>query len=84
MTQDAKTDKLQFLIKWNDMNEANLVPAKRANIACPQLVIKFYENHLIWSTDAATPTELGDEIQEMDGNSNDEFYRDFDWEIIMQ
>jgi hypothetical protein len=39
---------LMFLMKWKESHNYSLVLAKTAKIVCPQIVIKFYEEHLIF------------------------------------
>lgn len=43
-------NELLFLIQWKDKDRAQLVKSKEARKHCPQLVIDFYEERLIWQT----------------------------------
>lgn len=45
------TGTLTFLIQFKGVDQAELVPAPIANVKCPQLVIKFYEERLSWYSD---------------------------------
>ena len=48
---------LMFLIKWEDINEADLVPSEEANVKCPDVVIKFYEDNLYMKTEIEKRTD---------------------------
>ncbi|XP_039292838.1 chromobox protein homolog 3-like [Nilaparvata lugens] len=39
---------IHYLIGWSGSPETDVVPAKLANLKCPQLVIKFHEERVTW------------------------------------
>jgi Chromo shadow domain len=43
-----RNGRLAYLIKWKDTNDVDLVFATDANIACPQVVIEFFEKHIVF------------------------------------
>ncbi|XP_065053325.1 chromobox protein homolog 1-like isoform X2 [Rhopilema esculentum] len=46
---DSAGGELHFLISWANSSDAELIPSKIANVKIPQMVIKFYEDRLIWT-----------------------------------
>uniref|UniRef100_A0A1B6EPS8 Chromo domain-containing protein n=1 Tax=Cuerna arida TaxID=1464854 RepID=A0A1B6EPS8_9HEMI len=59
---------LHFLIKWKEVVDPEIVPAKIANVKCPAEVIKFYEQRLIW--DEMFSGTNGNDVQ-VDGDGSD-------------
>jgi hypothetical protein len=48
LDQSNGSGKLLFLMKWKNSSKVDLVLSSSAKKVCPQLVIDFYEKHLVW------------------------------------
>jgi len=60
---------VHFLIKWKNVNDAELVPSRITNLKIPQMVIAFYEARLTWSTNS---NKSSDETDDPEATTNGE------------
>lgn len=44
---------LMFLVKWKNQNKADLISSEIAKLACPQIVLQYYEKKLVWNDSLA-------------------------------
>ncbi|ALC48907.1 maker310 [Drosophila busckii] len=47
----TKLDNVIFFMKWKYVERVELVNSKAAKLVCPQLVIRFYEKHIVFVKD---------------------------------
>ncbi|KAE9543919.1 hypothetical protein AGLY_001897 [Aphis glycines] len=51
---EDSSGKVNFLLKWQGIEEFDLIVVKEANLMCPQLILKFYEERLTWQVSKRT------------------------------
>lgn len=68
------TGQLMFLVKFDENDSAEMIPSNICNVKCPQEVIQFYEERLVWHSDKESDDEEeNDEDAEKDvGNGTAE------------
>lgn len=57
-TDNFHKGELAFLVKWKSSDTPEFVLSSRANVMWPQMVIKFYESRLQWSSNAMEGEEI--------------------------
>lgn len=57
----SQDGQVMYLIKWKNMNKADLISSKIAKIACPQIVLAFLEERLKWD-DLSSPSKTAQEV----------------------
>jgi len=48
-------------MKWKGTDEEDLVPAKKANVQCPGIVIQYYEERIIFHSSSYVEDDKGEE-----------------------
>ncbi|KAI9562710.1 Chromobox protein-like protein [Daphnia sinensis] len=57
-TDNFHKGEIAFLVKWKSSDTPEFVLSSRANVLWPQMVIKFYESRLQWSSNAKGGEEI--------------------------
>lgn len=70
------TGELMFLVKFDENDSAEMIPSIICNLKCPQKVIQFYEERLVWHSDKETDEEDenqdGTDVEKTDANGTAE------------
>jgi len=48
-------------MKWKGTDEADFVPARKAKLQCPNIVIQFYEERYTWHSRSYDEDDKGEE-----------------------
>jgi len=55
------SEEVMFVMKWKGTDEEDLVPAKKANVQCPAIVIQYYEERIIFHSSSYVEDDKGEE-----------------------
>ena len=57
----VSSGELMFVMKWKGTDGEDLVPAKKANVQCPGIVIQYYEERIIFHSSSYVEDDKGEE-----------------------